>query len=1681
MLRRMISSIVVMTLLVTIFVAASPFPAEKLIAQDYRGGYILTPVSSDTTGVNTDSKFLLKSQTDLSLADLIKVFLIDEEPAPEIYIKDSKTFYITPSRELEQNKLYTFRIKQNTSVDITWTFQTSSVFKIVSVFPGDQTTGVPTDSGVEIYFSHENFENINAYFEISPSVKGTFERHKRAAVFVPKRLKEGTLYTVTIKKGLKLTGTRYTLTKDYVYKFETATTGATPDYNYKGQFSYNDNLNEFTPREKSNVPINYYINTNVYKGSSAKVQTVVYGYGSIDSFLGSVDKKESVPSWAYISYQRNNISTANLSKVVSFSQEFALSSTTQQFIKIPQTLPAGYYLLDSKWEDMRFQTFIQVTDIGMYIMKSDTKTLIWLNDLASKKPIDGASINLIGNKTVYNSDSKGIATFKTLVVDSTSGSNYYGIQYFKIVTKDNKTALLSYNPYSYLYNNGLSSNQYWNYLFLDRNLYKPDDTIQFWGFLKNRYADENIDSLTVEFGQGYRYYWPMSMGLTTSKSQSSLSIRAPGGNYFPTIDQPMIKQTLIVENGMFHGSLKLPSPDAGGYQLTVKKGDEIVASTYVTVQNYVKPTYKLDITKNKEAISPGQKVDFKVKASFFEGTGLPDLDVNINGAVNENKKTDANGEVNVSYTANPGSNEQGEILANINSYATFPEMGEISQSNSVRVFVNDINVALSTDMKKDTKTINVAVNKIVLDRLNDGSAKDSSDYLGDAVNGKTLQGTIIKNTWVRVLVGKYYDFINKVTQKSYRYDPKTEIVKSFTMTTGQDGKASIDLNLPDFRDGYYSAELNCEDNSARKMNFTTYLGAYYDSSFYTNYDDNRYYLDGGKESYKIGDEVALTFKKGKTTLPNGKYLFIKSQNGIRDYATATTAAYSFKLTGKEIPSTNVSGVYFNGKTYAGSETFNAVFDFKDKNLVINAQADKTSYKPGETAIIKITAKDKNGALKKAFVNASIVDEALFSLSDQTADTLTSLYSGVASGISYTYSSHLNSDPDYTDGEVTFGGIRKSLSPSVSQSSDSLNSALTDSAATPVTTREDFIDTAHFETIVLDENGNGEIKFKLPDNITSWRITLTGVSNDLFGGSSSCSLNVTLPFFINYTLNSTYLTGDVPVLGVTAYGNDLKSGDTVTYVASSASIPSLTATAQGKAFERVNIPLWKLASGKDDIIITARIKDSLSGNPKDGLSDALKHKISVLDSYHQIDTAMYYNLTPNLKFEGGTTGNTSLVFTDKSRGAFLPEITNLIYSGGNRIDQQLSSYTAVELIQKYFTLDDTAYGDISFKATDYQTQDGGIALLPYGSSDADVSARVSSLIKDSVNIQKLKDYFYGILYGDSSGVKGNALYGLAVMREPVLLDLNKAALVRNASVKDLLFIALAYCELGETATAQQIYTERISNYVEQFKPYYRVNTGVDNDDILECTSLASILASKLDMPQKEGFYGYCNSNATKDTLINIEKLIYISQEIEKVKAETVKFTYSYNGEKRTKTLENGQSYTLVLPSSKLSQFNIDSVEGNASMVSVFKKNIIGIDNLDSNISVSRKYFVGTGRVDNTVSFKQNDIVLVEITSRIGSKALDGSYEITDYLPSGLVPIENSYKYGVSSQRDGYYSKIDGQKVTFYAYKDTKNDTQTYSYYARVVSAGTYKADGTIIQGIQSRDSINVGDVDMITIQ
>jgi hypothetical protein len=269
-------------------------------------------------------------------------------------------------------------------------------------------------------------------------------------------------------------------------------------------------------------------------------------------------------------------------------------------------------------------------------------------------------------------------------------------------------------------------------------------------------------------------------------------------------------------------------------------------------------------------------------------------------------------------------------------------------------------------------------------------------------------------------------------------------------------------------------------------------------------------------------------------------------------------------------------------------------------------------------------------------------------------------------------------------------------------------------------------------------------------------------------------------------------------------------------------------------------------------------------------------------------------------------------------------------------------------------------------------------------------------------------------------------------------------------------------------------------LENKKPYIRVKNSDDTDEILKNTALAAVLASRLDMPEKEGLFEYVKGNYSRKVLLNAEKLLVVLEEYGKLPVTDVEFTYEYDGKTYTENLKDGGSVLVTVPSVRISDVKIKSVTGNASVVSVFNAPLTKEVKPDDNLKISRKFYdYKTGA--EAAEFKQNDIVKVVLDWDIAPTAMDSYYEITDFAPSGLKPIESPYQAGIRPEKGiiWWFRNIDGQKVTFNVFRDSENK-EPMVYYARVVSPGTFTADSAIIQGTLVKDSIRLGDSAVIKI-
>jgi hypothetical protein len=230
----------------------------KIIAYANFGTVTILPEKEDALGVDPSSAYSIETKESTSVDQLTKHLTI--RPSAEFAIeKETETkFRLAFKENLQPDKVYTFTLATkdenypDSTKELSWAFQMKNVFRVVSTLPRNKSNNVPTNSGIEITLSHENFaQTYSEYVEISPAVEGRFEQHKKTIAFIPKELKPGTLYTVKLKKELPLTKSDERLTEDYTFQFETLTGEGQIDLyssNYVSEFGRS--LSEFSPSEK---------------------------------------------------------------------------------------------------------------------------------------------------------------------------------------------------------------------------------------------------------------------------------------------------------------------------------------------------------------------------------------------------------------------------------------------------------------------------------------------------------------------------------------------------------------------------------------------------------------------------------------------------------------------------------------------------------------------------------------------------------------------------------------------------------------------------------------------------------------------------------------------------------------------------------------------------------------------------------------------------------------------------------------------------------------------------------------------------------------------------------------------------------------------------------------------------------------------------------------------------------------------------------------------------------------------------------------------------------------------------------------------------------------------------------------------------------------------------------------
>jgi len=1604
---------------------------------------LLTARGASGLVVPLDASFRLESTDGTPAATLAAGLTV--EPAFAFSVRKQATndaVLLAPARPLIAGALYRFALYGSGGQLLdTWAFQAKQPLRIVGTLPETRSSEVPLDTGIEITFDQDGVEDASSHVTIQPATPGRFEQHGRTLAFVPDRtLAASTLYTVTVTRGVKVTATGEETIVDTRLQFETQS--AAGDEDAATTYEFPDEVTEASTSERPTLSIYAYRNMDAKPPTSTRI--AVYRLAGIGAAIDAFRTLRARPDWTRWT-ATGLVDVTGLARVL--SADLPLNPYRNGFwVRLPEPLAAGWYLVQQSDGTRPIQAVLQVTDVAGYLAISETKTIVWANDLRTGAPIAAATASSDGVRFA-RTDGSGLAvgaTPKSLLPRTGATCARPCDPVVVVRTADGRQIFLpAATGHDKLEGDGglywwyESDATTWSLLHTDRSRYRPGDTVNLWGFVRDRDGGAVPSSVTI------RLY------------------SEPEGD---EAGAPAVATVTRHPNraGAFSGALPLTGLPDGYYRLTMAVGARVIRSTAIVIGPIAKPAYQLDVTTGRRVYIAGDHVTVTVRAHFFEGTPVPGVALHVRGFGEGSATTDSLGTAVYRTIATIDEElQEGPTTASIGAIPARAEEAEITAgSRDVVIFPSSRTIDAVGRIANGQVIVTGGVHLVAVKRLEASIGRGFSiwdlDPRGGAVRGATVSVTFYELVPSHKQIGTEYDFVEKKVVPVYDNEIHDREIRTIRVTTRADGSwtAAMPASLTDH--GYRIA-VRVGDPDGHVARATAFANRTASSPYDTNPEatlDVSTPTTNPDHLYGIGDriDVRLTDPARRQATGDGtRYLFFTAQSGIRTATVQSSRRFVTAFPTWGAPNVSIGGVRFTGEGYVGTTWFGANFRITDRKLQVDLTTDAARYVPGGTVTVTVRTRSAGGAPVSATVILRAVDEKLFTIgAAETEDPLRELYAGLADGVLGTYRSHRDPVGQPEGGDTGGGGDD----------------------------RDDFRDSLLFKAITTGADGRGSTSFHLSDDLTSWRVTASAVTARLQAGVGSVLVPVGLPFFVDASVAPEYLTADRPSIAVRTFGTAVAVGAPVTIRVTSPSLGFDSGPLSGTAFTTLDVPLPALHSGPQTLTITAT-----TGSGASARTDRLTRSFQVVDTRLTRQRTTYVELPSSAPFAGGD-GFTTVLVADASGGRYLALLTDLANGTSARLERALAADLAARLLKDRFGATDIVPDGEPFAAERYQGPDFGLGVVPYASSDLEASVLVAIVAPDRVNRISLASYLQTIR--DSSGETRErrmfALAGLAGLGEAVLPTIRTAATDPDLTVREELMLGLGAARLGDSTTARAILDRVIKASGEQSGTLARLRVGTTAAEITAGTALAAALAAAVGDPLAPRFWAYVEANPAADQVNDLLAIAFVTSTLDRRPVQAARFAWTVAGDRHVVTLDAGASFRLVLTPVQLATLAIERLSGSVGVTTQWREAVrptAFTDDPDLTISRSSSPL-------STVHAA--DLVVVELAVTFTGQAANGCRQVTELVPSGLAPVGAWSRWSNPDEEevppdDGIILPYDqvGSRVFFCVEPTATRRAFTLRYVARVVTTGTYAWEPAVAQSGSDEGIANLTPVSSITIR
>lgn len=163
--KRIISIILILCMVFTSCSKPKPVDVEEPEKNIIPPGekYELEALSSDKQGIEKNTVFQLTSKEEIKdnyIKDNLQIVPGQEYKVEKL---SATVLNIIPTGDLENDKVYQIKLNDE-NYEYSWAFQTKKKFEIESTIPANESSFVPANSGIEIYFTLSNIEKMDDFF-----------------------------------------------------------------------------------------------------------------------------------------------------------------------------------------------------------------------------------------------------------------------------------------------------------------------------------------------------------------------------------------------------------------------------------------------------------------------------------------------------------------------------------------------------------------------------------------------------------------------------------------------------------------------------------------------------------------------------------------------------------------------------------------------------------------------------------------------------------------------------------------------------------------------------------------------------------------------------------------------------------------------------------------------------------------------------------------------------------------------------------------------------------------------------------------------------------------------------------------------------------------------------------------------------------------------------------------------------------------------------------------------------------------------------------------------------------------------------------------------------------------------------------------------------------------------------